>query len=746
MTRHVDFSMSLLKAGALALAVAGLSGCLGGSGSGSTNGGSPDVVTPGSRSTMATRYDPANQCLGVASAVGRRYVQRIADNSYQARGATLSTALPIYFKPTALGRYLLSLPGGQLLAATGNTVGEAATASDSTDWILDTDSAGRFVFSSVADGRALAVDPASGQLVLGSEPTPMSLTPTTGCTAFPEVATNVADDTFSGTLPDGSVLGFADAHVHMSATDFLGGAHAGFPYHRFGVTSALADCKDRHGSDGHLDLVGNLYAGTPQATHDTQGWPTFADWPAPHSLTHESMYYKWVERAWKAGLRIMVNELVENEVLCTLNSTGKAKPQNCNEMNTVYTQARTMHELQDYIDAQEGGPGKGWFRLVDTPAAARKVIADGKLAVILGVEVSHVLNCNVKYLPGGQEQDGCTQASIDDELKRLHDAGVRQIFPVHEFDNALGGNGIFNDLVLNVGNFVDTGKFWTTYDCPDEEYYYGAGALMQTVGAPGGGPGAFDGDDPISSQLRSLLGGTLPVYKSNKRQCNARKITPLGQYAVGRMMDYGMVIDLDHLELGMKTQVIDMAKARKADGAFYPLTSTHGGHGGITQSQARDIFGLGGLIYDYKGNGKGYTGSFRKAKAAYDAAGPGKQKLFAFGYGADANGMGAQADARPAGSKAVSYPFRLFDNASDWDASLFGNVKPMTFQQQVSGERRYNTDKDGMAHYGLVADWVEEVHIEGGHDALSALYQSAEVYLRMWEQALKVGPKTATSH
>ena len=52
-----------------------------------------------------------------------------------------------------------------------------------------------------------------------------------------------------------------------------------------------------------------------------------------------------------------------------------------------------MYALQDYIDAQFGGPGKGFFRIVKTPAGGAPVINAGKLAVVLGVEVSEVLDC-----------------------------------------------------------------------------------------------------------------------------------------------------------------------------------------------------------------------------------------------------------------------------------------------------------------------------------------------------------------
>ena len=38
--------------------------------------------------------------------------------------------------------------------------------------------------------------------------------------------------------------------------------------------------------------------------------------------------------------------------------------------------------------------------------------------------------------------------------------------------------------------------------------------------------------------------------------------------------------------------------------------------------------------------------------------------------------------------------------------------------------------------YGMVADYVEEIRLEGGREALDALYQSAEAYLQMWEQTV----------
>ena len=74
-------------------------------------------------------------------------------------------------------------------------------------------------------------------------------------------------------------------------------------------------------------------------THDPVGWPTFKDWPAPDSLTHEGTYYKWMERSWRAGQRILVNLLVENNKLCEI---YPLKRNSCDDMDSIRLQAKDM--------------------------------------------------------------------------------------------------------------------------------------------------------------------------------------------------------------------------------------------------------------------------------------------------------------------------------------------------------------------------------------------------------------------
>ncbi len=92
--------------------------------------------------------------------------------------------------------------------------------------------------------------------------------------------------------------------------------------------------------------------------------------------------------------------MVENRVLCEIYpdmSVVQGEPKsNCDEMDTVRREIQRIEQLEDYIDAQAGGPGKGFFRIVENPFQARKAINKGKLAVVKGMEVSEPFDCGYK--------------------------------------------------------------------------------------------------------------------------------------------------------------------------------------------------------------------------------------------------------------------------------------------------------------------------------------------------------------
>ncbi|WP_028079405.1 hypothetical protein [Solimonas soli] len=688
-----------------------------------------------------TRYDMANGCYAMQSVVSKAFVVRDGDG-YRASAGTLAEAEPFYMKPTALGRYLFNCPDAKLLAAGDSAAGRADAPSDAVDWTVEEAAGGGFAVAQQVDGRKLGLD-AGGRLVLGERADAVRFVPTTGCTPYPEISDDVEGTTYKGRGVDKPVVGFAEVHTHMAMGNEMsdgthpvgpsaGGVLYGQMFNRFGAPEALKNCELAHGPDGILDPEALVLDFTPLKTHDTQGWPTFVDWPAYDSQLHQAMYYKWVERAWKAGLRIMVSEGTNIAALCDLAKTLEvthnpaAASYDCNDMRLGIAQIQYLKMLQDYVDAQEGGPGRGWFRIVGSPAEARQVINDGKLAVVPGLEFSNLFDCTTKSVAGIGEQDGCTKEDIDRQIDEIWDLGVRELFPYHDVNSALGGTGIFDGLALNFIGFLGTGSFWKTYDCPNggegDTYFYSAGAVMTTA-LPG------TGNDPLTQAVLALSNGTLPLYPAGKRQCNARGMTELGRYAVQQLMKKKFIIDIDHAELSIKSDMIELARQQTP---AYPLISAHGGHGGISNEQATDILRLGGLIYPFKPNGKGHVEFMQKLKPIWQAAG--RSDPLAVGYGMDANGIADRAGPRGAGSQPVVYPFTLFKGA-DWGAQFKG-FAPVTFELETIPQsgKTWNIDEVGTAHYGLVADYVEEIRLEGGKEALDALYNSAEAYLRMWEK------------
>jgi hypothetical protein len=516
-----------------------------------------------------------------------------------------------------------------------------------------------------------------------------------GCSTFPEITTNATGTPSRGETSFGETKGLVDAHMHLMAYEFIGGSvHCGRPWHPYGVEKALVDCPDHQTGAAALETgLGG------KERHDPVGWPTFKDWPDNQSLTHETSYYKWLERAWMGGLRVYVNLFVDNEVLCEV---YPLKRNTCNEMQTVRLQAQRISELQDYIDAQNGGPGKGWFRIVKSPFEARRVINDGKLAVVLGIEISKLFDCGVV-----NDVPTCDRAQIDRQLDEVYRLGVRDMELVNKFDNGLAGvagDAGQTGLVTNTGNKYDTNQFLNMETCtgPPEA----ADKPQPTVaGEPG------DGRDQLVGAFQTFLPpGQAPIY-SAAPHCNREGLSDLGEYLVGRMIEKGMIIDPDHLSVAARNEVLALVEKARYSGII-------SSHTWSSPDALPRIYDVGGFVTPYAGNSTKFVEEWKKTKPM---ANP--RFWFGFGYGADMNGFGSQGDPRGAGvPNPVSYPFKSFDGA-------------VTFDKQKSGERVYDINVDGVDHYGLYPDWIEDLRKLAGDEIVADMGRGAEGYLQMWERA-----------
>jgi microsomal dipeptidase-like Zn-dependent dipeptidase len=660
------------------------------------------------------RFALASGCYAMRAQAPAGLVAKAADGSYTASAADVAGAERFRLQATALGHYLLYTRAGDFMAAvpgalplvSAESVGSAAQASEKADWRVEDAGGGAFrIVLPAAGGRVLAASGPGGRLELAApgDPARFTFEAADGCAAYPEVETNAAGTPPGGRFSFGEVRGLLDAHMHMMAFEFLGGrAHCGRPWHPYGAPHALVDCPDHHPNGGGAVLENTVSYGNPVGTHDPVGWPTFRDWPHHASLTHEGSYYKWLERAWRGGLRVFVNLFVDNAVLCEV---YPLKKNSCDEMESVRLQARRIRELQDYIDAQSGGPGKGWFRIVTDPFEARRVIADGKLAVVLGIETSKLFGCGLF-----NEQAECDAAQIDRHLQEVYDLGVRDLELVNKFDNALGGvagDAGQTGVAVNAANFYETGRFWQMQTCSDGHAHVHD---REQATLPG-----LARDSLVGNGLQVFLPpGAAPVYPAPPH-CNLRGLSGLGEHLVRRMIEKGMIIDPDHLSVRARQELLNVVEAEGYSG----IVSSHSWS---TPDAIPRIYELGGVVTPYAGDSKGFVEEWRTIKPMRD-----ERFYFGFGYGADMNGFGAQGGPRGEGNP-VSYPFRSFDGA-------------VTLDRQRSGERVFDVNHDGVAHYGLYPDWVEDLRMIAGQEIVADMARGAEAYLQMWERAVGVpGP------
>ncbi|WP_406499843.1 discoidin domain-containing protein [Streptomyces sp. NBC_00846] len=495
---------------------------------------------------------------------------------------------------------------------------------------------------------------------------------------------NVTGEPFRGTDSQGRVRGFVDAHNHVMSNEGFGGRIiCGKPFSEAGIADALADCPE-HYPDGSLALFENVTGGS-DGHHDPVGWPTFNSWPAHNSLSHQQNYYAWLERTWRGGQRILVNDLVTNGLLCSI----YVRDRGCNEMDAIRLEARKTYEMQDYIDKIYGGTGKGFFRIVTDSTQARQVVAEGKLAVVLGVETSEPFGCK-QILDVPQ----CSQADIDSGLDELYKLGVRSMFLCHKFDNALCGVRMDSGTIgtaVNIGQFLSTGTFWSTEKCSGPQHDNPAG----NVAAP--------------AEVTKLLpaGTKVPAYDSSA-QCNTRGLTRLGEYAVKGLMKRNMMFEADHMSVKAAGRALDLLES-----ANYPGVLSS--HSWMDDGWLERVYRLGGFKASYMSS----ADSFAKESAATRAL---RQKYgVGVGYGTDMNGVGGwPGPVGPSAPNAVKYPFRSADGGSVID-------------RQQTGQRTWDFNTDGAAHVGMVPDWIEQIRLSGGKDTVQDLLDGAESYLRTWK-------------
>ena len=448
---------------------------------------------------------------------------------------------------------------------------------------------------------------------------------------------------------------------------------------------------------------------------------------APHqtSKVHQQMWWEWIKRAKDEGnLRVIVALAVNNELLAEIIDGDDPK-------NDTASADLQIDAMIDFVGRHD------FMEIAKTPADLRRIVGAGKLAVILGMEVDNIGDFNRK---------NATDAAVKTEIQRLYNKGIRYVFPIHLLDNKFGGTAVYSNL-FNIANKFSTGQFYDVKTGP-VDFRLGVSPV------PGGDWGAIQGIKttldvmsgipyPPAIQADPFKPGYCPVpilgcWKTFQTirglftpdpsffiystisggHVNKKGLSDTGKAAVKEMMKLGMLIDIDHMSDASQADTLTIAEA-----ASYPLNIGHNGIRGSHSSERHalrstiervaalgGVFGIGTSdADDHNSDAQTFIKSYNDVWNAMAAKG-GTPRV---ALGTDVNGM----ERLPRASKGL--------NAATFYTG---------FSRSQTGTRIWDYTTEGVAHYGLMADFMKDVR-ERNLSVHGRLMDSAEYFARMWEKA-----------
>jgi hypothetical protein len=431
-----------------------------------------------------------------------------------------------------------------------------------------------------------------------------------------------------------------------------------------------------------------------QSAHgNVRGAPTFVNWPKWNDITHQQMWVDWIQRSQQNGLRVMVALAVNNKTLADAvkgdaptDDTGSAILQ--------------IQEIISFVNRHNN-----FMEVAYSSTDLRRIVSSGRLAVVVGVEIDNIGNFN--NVPNLSNQ------MIVNEIDRLYRMGVRYVFPIHVLDNKFGGTAVYKNA-FNYSNKRETGQYYQM-ECGqfgDNINYYFSDETATQLG------GVLLGQDPFRR-------ADTPPSCSGLGHVNQKTLTEQGEFAIKEFMRRAILIDIDHMSQKSANRTIQIAEGAINNGSplSYPLNSGHNGlrEGGGSENsrtlqQVSKISSLGGL-FGVGSDGIEATDFLKNFDGVWRAMG-----YRATAMGTDVNGFAKLPKPR-VGSNVIynsNFP-KCVTGSKDWD---------------------YNTD--GVAHYGLLPDFIRDIRtivtdrVGGGtidgNNAMNDLFKSAEYFAQMWEK------------
>ncbi len=458
--------------------------------------------------------------------------------------------------------------------------------------------------------------------------------------------------------------GFADTHLHQMADQAWGGGFI-WGHHDGPQSKALARCS---GQNDHGFLLGEGTLGLHLKRRD--GFPTFEGWPRWDAVSHQTVHADWLKRAHERGLTLVVMSAGNDEPFCEAIPKKHRKAEwGCDDMAAVDRMLTAAHDF-----ARE----HSWYEIALTPKDARRIVAEGKLAVVLSIEVGELFG----------------KRDFVQELDRYHKRGVRTMGLTHLLNSRFSGTAVMprNSAVFEMLERIENGK--VAYPIKRDEHGFNSQGL------------SAEGKKLISAMMqRHMLVDTAHM---SHRAFNDTYALAQGNHFYPLYRSHGYLKEI----MLPKNQDAD---ERLAPASVVQKIKKTGGTFGL-RTGAEEM-----LTYKKSGVANNCHGSSRSFAQQYQLASIGMKVPVTFG--SDLNGLIAQMAPR------FGDPKEACHDAYDFEREGQQRAQGSVSKQGIGTE----FDTKGFARVDLMADVIVDLK-KLGVDT-SNIESSTEAFISMWERA-----------
>jgi len=526
-----------------------------------------------------------------------------------------------------------------------------------------------------------------------------------------------------------------------------------------------------------------LNANNPDdSTYKISGPPGFATWPAWNDLTRQRMWVEWIRRSYIGGLRVMVALATNSKLFGDLTRGSGDLPDD--DMTSADMQIR---EIKAFAARHAD-----FVAIAYNSGDLYNIVAANKLAIVLGIEVDQIGNFvgtataaqltgevdrlygeGVRYIFPTHITDnpiGGTAVSIDEfALVNRYENGnwwSLACAPMpggkgpYLFNTQPGPSGVIDWLEAAVNN-VQQGAIISAK--------LGPNWVVNFQGKPGPYP-------------CSPAPNNVPMGNGN-----AMGLSPAGQEAIVQMMRHGMLIDIDHMSDRSVQMALALAEGPRGSG--YPLNSGHNHIQGFFPFETANERNFTAVTYGRIGRLHGMAGvgsanltadQWLSAYAAVVGAMQqgGATTPVAAGFGTDMNGLEFAMPPRAAAAGNPGFQINGPQYAQ-YAACLKGptcrntvvatgtkGAAPMinsclvpcrtqfpqayvmagvvppgvqysaAFPPSTDGNKTWNYITDGVAHYGMLPDFLMDVASMqniGGPAVVQNIMSGADYFFHTWQ-------------